>query len=280
VAALGTSPLPIRPSPTPGERYERMAERFAVLPDELLTCGCHVHVEVDSGEEGVAVLDRIRVWLPILLALSANSPFWQGEDTDYASFRRQVWGRWPSAGPTEIFGSHAEYQAAVQAMLDTATVLDAGMIYFDARLSQHLPTVEVRVPDVCLFAEEVVLLAALTRGLVETAAREWRTGRPPPRIRTEVLRLASWRAARYGVDGELVHPCTGRPAPARDMLADLVDRVRPALADAGDLELVSDLLAALLARGSGASAQRDVYRRTGSLSAVVTHAVANTLRGV
>src|SRR4051794_29591726 len=70
VAALATSPLPIRPSPTPSERYERMAERFAVLPDELLTCGCHIHVELDSGEQGVAVLDRIRVWLPVLLALS------------------------------------------------------------------------------------------------------------------------------------------------------------------------------------------------------------------
>jgi YbdK family carboxylate-amine ligase len=280
VAALATSPLPIRPTPTPGERYERMAERFAVLPDELLTCGCHVHVEVDSGEQGVAVLDRIRVWLPVLLALSSNSPFWQGADSGYASFRRQVWGRWPSAGPTEVFGSQAEYQAAVRAMLDTATVLDAGMIYFDARLSQDLPTIEVRVPDVCLFSEDVVLLAALTRGLVETAVREWQAGRPPPPVRADVLRLASWRAARYGMEGELVHPGTGRPAPARGVLADLVDRVRPALADADDLDVVSGLLAALLARGSGASVQREVYRRTGRLSAVVAHAVANTVRRV
>jgi YbdK family carboxylate-amine ligase len=280
VAALATSPLPIRPSPTPSERYERMAERFAVLPDELLTCGCHIHVELDSGEQGVAVLDRIRVWLPVLLALSSNSPFWQGADTGYASFRRQVWGRWPSAGPTEIFGCHAEYQAAVQAMLDTATVLDAGMIYFDARLSQHHPTVEVRVPDVCMVTEDAVLLAALTRGLVETAVREWRAGRPPPPVRADVLRLASWRAARYGLEGDLVHPGTGRPAPASGVLADLVDRVRPALADLGDLELVSELLAALLARGSGASAQREIYRRTGNLSAVVVHAVAKTVRDV
>jgi carboxylate-amine ligase len=214
VAAIGTSPLPTRPNPTPGERYQRVVARFGVLSDEQLTCGSHVHVQVDSGEEGVAELDRIRVWLPVLFALSTNSPFWQGQDTGYAGFRSPLWGRWPSAGPTEIFGSHPGYRAAVQAMLDTGTVRDTGMVYFDARLSENVPTVEVRVCDVCLFREDAVLLAALARGLVETAAREWRAGRAPPWTRVDVLRLASWRAARYGVDGELVGPGTGRPAPA------------------------------------------------------------------
>jgi carboxylate-amine ligase len=277
VAALGTCPLPARPTPTPGERYRRMVERFGVLSDEQFTCGCHIHVEVDDGEEGVAVLDRIRVWLPILLAMSANSPFWQGHDTGYASFRSQVWGRWPSAGPTETFGSYAGYEAAVAAMLDTRTVLDTGMIYFDARLSQHLPTVEVRVCDVALFSGDTVLLAALTRALVETAAREWRSGRPPPRARVDVLRLAGWRAARYGLTDALVHPATGRPAPARTVVTELVDHVRPALADAGDLAVVQELLPTLLARGNGARVQREIHRRTGSLSAVVAHAVLHTV---
>lgn len=277
VAALATSPLPVRPSPSPSERYQRLIERFGVVADEQLTCGCHIHVQVDSAEEGVAVLDRIRIWLPVLLALAANSPFWQGQDTAYASFRSQIWGRWPSAGPTEAFGSHAGYEAAVQAMLDTGTVLDRGMIYFDARLSQSFPTVEVRVGDVCLFSDDAVLLAALTRGLVETAAREWRAGQPPPRARIDLLRLASWRAGRFGLDGELVRPGTTRPAPVRTVLADLVGHVRPALADAGDLPVVDELLAGLLARGGGARVQREVQHRTGSLSAVVAHAVARTV---
>ncbi len=279
VAALATSPLPAQPSPTPSERYQRMAERFGVLANEQLTCGCHIHVQVDSGEEGVAVLDRIRVWLPVLLALSANSPFWQGQDSGYASFRSEIWRRWPSAGPTELFGSHAAYEAAVQEMLDTGTVVDIGMIYFDARLSQKFPTVEVRVCDVCLFSDDVVLLVSLARGLVETAVREWRSGQPPPQARAGLLRLSSWRAARFGLEGELVRPGTACPAPARTVVADLVDHVRPALADAGDLPVVRDLLAALLARGSGASAQREIYRRTGSLSAVVEQAVGHTVGG-
>ena len=94
------------------------------------------------------------MWLPVLLALSANSPFWQGRDTGYASFRSQAWTRFPTAGPTEIFGSAAAYEARAAGLVDTGVLLDRGMIYFDARLSHKYPTVEIRVADVCLHAED------------------------------------------------------------------------------------------------------------------------------
>ncbi len=157
-----------------------MAEHYGLTAQEQLTCGCHVHVSVESDEEGVAVLDRMRVWLPVLLALSANSPFWQGKDTRYGSYRSQVWGRWPSAGPVEIHGSAEAYHARVRSLVATGALRDEGMIYFDARLSHRYPTVEVRVADVCLDPADTVLLATLVRGLVETSAREWREGRPVP----------------------------------------------------------------------------------------------------
>jgi len=96
VVALATSPVPVEPSPLRSERYERMAADFGLTAQEQLTCACHVHVEISSPDEGVAALDRIGPWLAILLALSANSPFWQGRDSSYASFRYQAWGRWPS----------------------------------------------------------------------------------------------------------------------------------------------------------------------------------------
>ena len=144
VAAVGTSPMAVEPSLTRLSRYRRMAAEFGLTAQEQLTCGCHVHVQISSAEEGIAVLDRIRPWLPPLIALSANSPFWQGQDTGYASFRYQAWGRWPSAGPTNLFGSPQAYDEVTQAMVDTGTVLDQGMIYFDARLSRHYPTVEIR----------------------------------------------------------------------------------------------------------------------------------------
>ena len=276
VAALATPPLPVRPSITPESRYQRMAEKFGLTAAQQLTCGCHVHVEIDSDEEGVAVLDRIRGWLPLLLALSANSPFWQGEDSGYASFRTQVWGHWPSAGPTELFGSAATYHATVKAMVSSDTLLDEGMIYFDARLSHQHPTLEVRVADVCLRPDDAVLLAALTRALVETAARAWRMGEPPAPLRVELLRLATWRAARSAVDGDLLD-LMGRPAPAEQMVRGLIEHVTPALQDLGDLDTVEDLMTALLQRGTGAHAQRRVSRTSSQLADVVTYAVSRTI---
>lgn len=275
--ALATSPIGCEPSLTPSSRYLAMAREYGLTADEQLTCGCHVHVHITSAEEGVAVLDRIRPWLPVLLAMSANSPFWQGRDSGYDSYRHEVWNRWPSAGPTEPFGSAAGYRNTVDTMLASGALLDEGMIYFDARLSRRYPTVEVRVADVCLSAGDTVLIAALSRGLVETAARAWRAGEPPAAARTNLLRLAGWRAARSGLDGDLVHPITGRPAPARTVVEALLDYTGPALSEVGDLGTVEELLTGLLDRGTGARLQRAAYHRGGDLAGVVADAVARTI---
>lgn len=277
VAALATSPVPVEPLPTAGERYARMLETFGLTAREMLTCGCHVHVSVEDDDEGVAVLNRIRIWLPVLTALTANSPFWQGEDTGYASFRSQAWHRWPSAGPNEVFADAADYHRLIDRVLATDTVLDTGMVYFDARLSAHWPTVEVRTADVALRVEDAVTLAGVVRGLVETAARDARAGNPPPDVPAAVLRVAAWRAGRSGLGGDLVHPLTGRPAPAADVVGALLDHVRPALA--GDEQRVTEGVAELLRRGTGADLQRRVHQETGDLAAVVRAAVTVTAGG-
>jgi carboxylate-amine ligase len=237
-----------------------------------------VHVSVEGDEEGVAVLDRIRTWLPVLTAVTTNSPFWLGRDSGHASFRSQAWNRWPSSGPNELFGDAATYHRLIADLVATETIVDTGMVYFDARLSERWPTVEVRTADVALHVEDAVTLAGLVRGLVETAAREWRAGLPAPAVRSEVVRVAAWRAGRSGLTGDLVHPGTGRPAPAAEVLHALLDHVRPALADAGDERHVADGVAALLDRGTGADFQRHVHEETGDLGAVVRAAVEATHR--
>jgi carboxylate-amine ligase len=277
VAALATSPLKVTPSTTPADRYLRMSEEYALTAQEQLTCGCHVHVRVGSEEEGIAVLDRIRPWLATLLAMTANSPFWQGRDTGYDSYRQQVWGRWPSSGPTDPFGTPDAYHDLVKTMIGSGALLDEGMIYFDARLSRHYPTVEIRVADVCMAVDDATLLAALVRGLVETSAREWRAGHPPRPVRTELLRLAAWRASRSGLRGELVHPLTAQPAPADVVMAALLDHVTDALSDSGDLASATKLFDRLLARGNGADLQRRTYKETNDLGAIVRAAVERTL---
>lgn len=276
VAALATSPLPVSPSIGMNHRYQWLAEQYGIATQEQLVCGMHVHVAVDSDEEGVAVLDRIRPWLPVLVAISGNSPFWQGKDTRYDSYRSRVWDRWPSAGPTGLFRSAERYHRLVADMVATGVILDEKMAYFDARLSERYPTVEIRVADVCLHAGTARLVATLARALVETAAREWRAGVAPVDHSVSLLRLAAWQAARTGPGAELLHPHTMRRLPARSVLGALLDHVSDALADTGDLEQARDLLDTLLTRGNGARTQRELLERTGSLREIVTECVRLT----
>lgn len=276
VVALATSPLPVKPTITMNGRYLWMAREFGLATQVQLVCGCHVHVSVESEDEGVAVLDRIRPWLSVLTALSANSPFWQGRDTQYASYRSQVWDLWPMAGPAEIFGSAERYHQCVADLIATEVVLDKGMVYFDARLSQRYPTVEIRVADVCLHPDTAVLVAAIARGLVDTAAREWRAGREPFGHTAGLLRLATWRAARSGLSENLLDPPTMRPRPAVDVIRALLDHIGDALDDNGDLDRAHEAVAALMRRGNGARVQREVMERTGSLREVVVACVRHT----
>ena len=277
VAALATSPVPVSPTSTRDDRYERITKEYGLTAREMLVNGCHVHVSVESPDEGVGVMDRMRPWLAVVSALAANSPYWQGVDTGYASYRHRVWTRLPSAGPTETFGDLAGYRRAVDQMISCGAALDPGMVYLDARLSREYPTVELRVADVCADVHDAVLVAGLCRGLVETSAHEWAEGVPAPPVRLEVLRGAAWRAARSGVSGVLVDTLTAGTAPAAEMVDRLIAHVEPALRASGDLEGVRAGAERVLAEGTGADRQRAAYARSGGdLAAVVADAVRRT----
>jgi carboxylate-amine ligase len=258
---------------SPTDRYRDMVDTYGEIARTGGTCGMHVHVGVDSDEEGVGVLDRMAPWLPVLLALSANSPFAEGRDTGYASWRAQVWSRWPSAGPTERFGSVAGYRAVCRSLIDTGAARDEGMLYFDARLSATQPTVEVRICDVCADPAEAVVVAALVRGLVETAATSWADREPTWRV--EWLRAAQWRASRYGLGERLVHPTSGDLRPAREVVEALISAVEPALDQAGDLDRVRVGLERAI-HENGAARQRAAHARTGDVAGVVDDLIART----
>jgi carboxylate-amine ligase len=242
IAASGTHPLPTVPTTAPEERYQRMVSEFGVFARRELTCATHVHVSVGSRAEGVAVLDRLRPWLPVLTALGANSPFWDGEDTGYAGWRTVLWGQWPSTGPQELFGDEAGYDAAVDEILRAGAMLDPGMVYFDARLSARYPTVEIRAGDACTDVRDSVVLAALCRALVARAAAEADDGIAPAAVRTSLLRAAMWRSARYGMTGELVDARRGELVPAWSLVDELVAYAAPALEDFGDTAYVREQL--------------------------------------
>ncbi len=279
LAALATSPVEVAPTATRDARYERLNREYGMTARELLCNGCHVHVAVESLDEAVGVIDRVRPWLAVLTALSTNSPYWQGRDTGYASYRQRLWSRWPSAGPSELFGTAAGYRAAVDTMVACGGAMDHGMVYLDVRASREWPTVEVRVLDVCLDVEDAVMLTGLARALVETAARDWQRSVPATPLRIEVLRAAAWRAARTGLGGDLVDPVAGTTVPARIQVQRLLDHARPALRRYGDEQRVSDRVEEVLANGTGADVQRAAYAQRSCLVDVVTDAVRRTVSG-
>lgn len=278
--ATGTVPLAGgEPRPTRDDRYLAMIETFGEIARPGGTCGMHVHVRVADEEEGVGVIDRIVPWLPVLLAVSANSPYFHGRDTGYASWRSQVWSQWPSAGPTERFGSVERYHEVSRRLIASGAAQDEGMLYFDARLSRHQPTVEVRISDVCTDPDEAIFIAALVRALVARTAADGPDGPLSPGDvpwRSELLRAAQWRAARHGLSDRLLDPRTGALAPARPVLEALVELVRDQLDASGDADLVADGVGRVLAE-NGAGRQRAAFERSGGdLATVVDDLVRRT----
>jgi carboxylate-amine ligase len=280
IAALGTAPQAIDPTVIVNGRERAIAAAYGQIARDQLTCGCHVHVEVADDVEGVLVLDHLRRWAPVLLALSANSPYWRGHDSDYASFRSQVFGRWPTAGPTAPFGDPKTYHRLVDDLMASGVILDTGMVYFDARLSARYPTVEVRVSDVCLDAADAVVQGALVRALADTAVgcRDGLVvGSRVDQPRTELLRVAAWRAARSGLSGDLLDPWTGVPTSAANVVHTLLDHVGPALCASGDRDWVTAAVEELLGRGNGAAQQRRWRDAGADDAALVARAVERTV---
>lgn len=278
IVAAGTLPLADWRSQriTPDPRYEQLAEAQQQVAREQVVCGCHVHVGISDRETAVRVLNRVRPWLPALLALSASSPFWMGADSGYASYRTLVWARWPSAGVPDLHRSLAEYQRVVQSLIDTRIVLDPGQIYWDARLSSKHDTLEFRIADACTTVDEAVLHAGLCRALARVCIDDARAEQPLPDLRPELLRAAKWRAARSGLDDTLVDVLAAEAVPPAVLLDRFLAYLRPALEDRGDWDEVAALVEQALRRGTSAHRQRRAFARSQRLADVTDLLVAET----
>ena len=281
IAAAGTHPYSHwgEQRLTPKERYQGIADDYQQLAREHLIFGCHVHVGIDDREVAVQVMNRVRPWLAPLLALAANSPFWLGVDTGYASFRTEIWRRWPMAGMPQEFASRAEYDALVEMLVATGSVTDATKIYWDVRPSARFKTLEFRVTDVCLSINEAVMIAGLARALARTCYGQVVGDEPFESVRPELLRAAKWRAARYGLDAELIDIAAGRAVPAREMIDKLLAFLRPALEASGEWDEIAALTDETVERGNGAARQREAFARSGRLEDVVDYIIEETSKG-
>ncbi len=266
--------LPITDTP----RYREITDKFGMLAHEGGNCGCHVHVAVPSREAAIRVSNWLRPWLPLLLALTANSAVYRDTDTGYASWRWELWARWPSAGPPPHFDSVDEYDAVVRMLREAGALLDNGMVYWDVRLSARFPTIEVRVADIPATVAETVLLATLIRAAVMTGFDDESRGEGMPPLAAHALKAAYWKSARDGLDGDAIDLAESHAvAPARVLLAGLVDYVRPALEALGDYDIVRSELARIIEQGNGAMRQRRAFQRRGEVADVIAELSTATL---
>ncbi len=257
VAATGTSVLsgPAVLGANDG-RFARIDELYRGMVADYEACGCHVHVGMPDRETGVAVLNHLRPWLPALLALSANSPFDHGRDTGYGSWRMVQQSRFPGSGVPPYFADLAAYDDEVARLVDCGALVDEAMSFWLVRLPSRLPTIEFRVADTALTVDEAVLQALLSRALVRRALADLAQGLAAPRLSGQVAAAAVWTAARDGLDGSAVHPALAQQVPVERVVAALLEHVRPALEDTGDLEFVREGVRRLLRDGTGARRQR------------------------
>lgn len=281
LAAAGTHPFSHWEDQTitPKARYIGIWQDYQQLAREHLIFGCHVHVGIDDREAAIEVMNRARPWLAVLLALAANSPFWLGADTGYSSFRTEIWRRWPMAGMPQAFSSRAEYDRLIEALVATETIEDGTKIYWDLRPSARYETVEFRVTDVCMTIDEAVMIAGLSRALARTTHAEAMRNEPITHARPELLRAAKWRAARYGLDADLIDIEAARAVPAHDLVEKLLARLRPDLEEHGEWNEINALTREVLTRGNGATRQRAAYAQNGRLEDVVDLIVAETVKG-
>ncbi|RLK49049.1 carboxylate-amine ligase [Microbacterium telephonicum] len=237
-------------------RYERIADDIAGLADEHQINGLHVHVARTDRDDGVDASNALRPWLPLLLALSADSPFWRGRDTGFASWRALHGRRWTTHGIPPLFADAADLDRTVSAHGGLGATSDAGTVNWNVRVSATHSTVEVRVCDAQLSADDAVPLAALIRALVDGRTRDVRPVEPA----AGVWDAALWHAARHGLSGTLLDPVSATVGPARHAVRSLLAAAGPALTAHGDLDLVEGFLGRILRFGTGARRQWDARR--------------------
>lgn len=260
-------------------RYLLLLEQYGRVIESEHVFGMHVHVAVPDGVDRVAVIGRMRRYLPHLLALSASSPFYLGGDTGYASYRTVLNERMPCSGAPPAFGSEAEYWAFTAGLIEQGVAVDEGTTYWTVRPHHRYPTIEIRCADVCPAVDDAVAIASLARALVAAAAEESlpaEAGRGSAGA-DAALAADHWQAARFGLDGRVRRP-DGGLEPLREAVRRLLDDVADTIDTLGDAREAAGVRT-ILERGNGATRMRAVEAEGGGLEHVLDWLIRETVLG-
>ena len=257
------------------DRYRELVDALRFVARQEIIFGLHVHVGIDDAEKAIHVANGMRTHVPILLALSANSPFWRARPTGLASARMPLFRGFPRVGVPPAYDGWEDFERRIDAMTEAGVIDDYTWMWYDVRPHPNLGTVEIRAMDAQTRVEHTLGLAALVQAMVHELAEGYDAGEALVHPTDELVDASRWLAARHGLDGELVDlPGTGRVA-ARDLARRLLERLEPHAQDLGsadELEAVRDLIE----RGNGAHRQRVVYDANQDFVEVVREVVQAT----
>jgi carboxylate-amine ligase len=264
---------------TEQQRYLDLVDRMRWVAEREVIFGLHVHVGLSSGHEAIAVANALRSWLPELLALSANSPFWQGRDTGLASTRSKIFDAFPRSGIPPAFSSFEEWELTMDRASRLGFFDDYTYVWWDLRLHPEFGTIEIRVADAQSRVASTGAIVALVQSLVAMLAERYDQEGALPIQPVMLIAENKWRAVRYGLDADLVDLEHDTERPAREAILALVERAAPFARRLGCTHELAEV-ERICRRGNGAQEQRRSYERDGTLLAVVGKLADLTTDGV
>ncbi len=263
----------------PDDRYKNIVEDMQLVARANLIFGLHVHIGIEDRETAIHMMNHARYFLPHLLALSTNSPFWLGMDTGLKSYRCKVFDKFPRTNIPDYFPSWGEYENFIKLLIKTNCIDNAKKIWWDIRPHPFFNTIEFRVCDIPMRADETIALAALIQATVAKLYKLHESNQGFRLYRRALLMENKWRAARYGMSGKLIDFGKQAEVPATDLILEYLDFVDD-VADELDSREELNYIRTMLETGSGADRQLQVFQETGDLKKVVDYIIEETEAGL
>jgi len=284
LVSAGTHPsaLWIDQERTDGDRYIELEKEYQDVGRSILIFGLHVHVGIENKELATRVMNQVRTWLPQLIAISSNSPFWQGRMTGLKSYRSIVWKRFPRSGVPEVFASREHFNKYVQDLVEMGCIDNGKKIWWDIRPHPFFDTVEFRACDMPSTVEDTLAIAALCQAMVAKLTYLDEHNKPVPSLKRDYIDENKWRAMRYGLDADVIDFTQKRCISMRDSIHELLDFVDEVVDDLGSRREMNYLRSLLDdKRGTGADRQMAIYKESGEdIDKVKQFLLEQTMQGI
>ncbi len=263
----------------PDDRYRMIVEDMKMVARANLIFGLHVHIGIEDRETAIQIMNAARYFLPHILALSVNSPFWQGMDTGLRSYRCKVFDKFPRTNIPDLYNSWSEFENYVNLLIKTNCMDNAKKIWWDIRPHPHFPTLEFRICDIPMRVDETIAIAALCQAVVAKLYRLHEQNLSFRHYSRALIMENKWRAARYGLGGKLIDFGKQAEVPVRDLICEILEFVSDVTGELDSKEEIA-YITRILDEGSGADRQLRVFGETGDLNQVVDYVIEQTEQGL